>query len=176
MIHTLWSLFVSFSLIGIGAYGGGLVTVPLIQHELVENHDWLSRQEMGGIVAVAQMTPGPIAVNAATLVGYRVAGIGGAVVATSAVILPSLTILILLSRLLDRTRSNEHVRRIRAAIRAGVLSLLLFAVWSYGRGVISGVRELCIAAAAFLVLIVFERRIHPLAVIVSAGLVGLILF
>lgn len=174
-MQTLGSLFVSFCVIGIGAYGGGLVTVPLIQHELVESHDWLSREETGKIVAVAQMTPGPIAINAATFVGYRVAGLPGALVATTAVILPSIAILVILSHVLDRTRPNEHVRRFRASIQTGVVSLLLFAVWSYGRSVISGLPELSIAAAAFFVLIVFERRIHPLAVIVAAGLLGLIL-
>ncbi|MDI9433306.1 MAG: chromate transporter [Sedimentisphaerales bacterium] len=176
MNQTLSSLFVSFCLIGIGAYGGGLVTVPLIQHEITENHDWLSQQEMGRIVAIAQMTPGPIAINAATFVGYRVAGIGGAIVATTAVVLPSITILFILSHIVRRVGSRESVRRLRTGMHAGVLSLLLFAVWSYGRGVVSGAPELGIAVAAFLTLVAFDRRIHPLIVIVAAGLVGLLIF
>lgn len=175
MIHTLSSLFVSFCLIGIGAYGGGLVTVPLIQHEVAEKHDWLSQQEMGKIVAIAQMTPGPIAINAATFVGYRVAGIGGAVVATTAVVLPSITVLFVLSHIVRRVRSSESLARFRTGMHTGVLSLLLFAVWSYGRGVVSGAPELGIAVAAFLALVVFDRRIHPLIVIVAAGLVGMVI-
>ncbi len=176
MSQTLSSLFVSFCLIGIGAYGGGLVTVPLIQHEITENHDWLSQPEMGRIVAIAQMTPGPIAINAATFVGYRVAGIGGAVVATTAVVLPSITILFVLSHIVGRVRSSESLARFRTGMHTGVLSLLLFAVWSYGRGVIAAAPELGIAVAAFLALVAFDRRIHPLIVIVAAGLVGLLVF
>lgn len=175
MNHTLSSLFVSFCLIGIGAYGGGLVTVPLIQHEVAEKHDWLSQQEMGKIVAIAQMTPGPIAINAATFVGYRVAGVGGAVVATTAVVLPSITILFVLSHLVRRVRSSESLARFRTGMHTGVLSLLLFAVWSYGRGVVSGAPELAIAVAAFLTLVAFDGRIHPLIVIVAAGLVGMVI-
>ncbi len=176
MMQTLSSLFISFCLIGIGAYGGGLVTVPLIQHEVTEDHDWLTPEEMGRIVAIAQMTPGPIAINAATFVGYRVAGVGGALVATTAVVLPSVTILIVLSHVLGRTGPRESIRRFRVGVRTGVLSLLLFAVWSYGRGVVLGVPELGIAVAAFLMLVLFERRIHPLVVIFGAGLVGLLIF
>ena len=175
-MQTLWHLFLSFSLIGIGAYGGGLVTLPLIQHELVDHRHWLSLTEMSRVVAIAQMTPGPIAINAATFVGYQVAGICGAIVATVAVVLPSLTILVVLSPVLDRTRSNSHVQRVRAGLRAGVLSLLVFATWSYGRGVISGWPELGITFGAFLLLTTFQRKIHPVVVIVAAGLLGLLIF
>jgi len=86
-------LAVSFMLIGLGAYGGGMVTIPLIQHELVQNRQWLKFDEMGQILAIAQITPGPIAINAATFTGYRLSGVPGALLATAAVILPSLLIL-----------------------------------------------------------------------------------
>lgn len=174
-MEVLWSLLISFGTIGIGAYGGGLVTVPLMQHELV-GRGLLSMAEMSQIVAIAQMTPGPIAVNGATFVGYRVAGLPGAVVATTVVVLPGLFALMILSFCRDRIPANKHSLRIRRGLRAGVLSLLLFAAWSYGRGVIAGLPELLIAATAFFLLRRFEGKIHPLAVIAGAGIVGLVVF
>jgi len=175
-MHTLWLLFVSFALVGLGAYGGGLVAVPLIQHELVDHRAWLSVMEMSRIIAIAQMTPGPISVNAATFVGYRVWGVAGAIVATTAVVLPSLIILAVVSRVLDMTQTNPHVWRIRQGLQAGVLSLLLFSMWSYGRGVISDWPGLAVAAGAFALLMIPKRKIHPVLVIAVAGLVGLIIF
>ncbi len=175
-MQKLWLLAVSFAIIGIGAYGGGLVTVPLIQHELVETRQFLSMEEMSRIVAIAQMTPGPIAVNAATYVGYQVGGLGGALLASTVVVLPAIMILAALSYVRDRMPSNQHFLRVRRGLRAGVLSLLLFATWSYGRGVVTGLPELAIAIGALLILTMFEGKVHPLAVIAGAGVVGLLVF
>lgn len=171
-----WMLAVSFTIIGIGAYGGGIVTVPLMQHELVTTRALLSMQEISQIVAIAQMTPGPIAVNAATFVGYRVASIGGALLATGVVVLPGMLALGLLSHFYPKEDRGRHFRRLRRGVRAGVLSLLLFATWSYGRGVVTGLPELAIAAGSFLCLLFFSKKVHPLAVIAAGGVVGLIIF
>lgn len=175
-MQKLWLLVVSFAIIGIGAYGGGIVTVPLMQHELVKTRHLLSVDEMSKIVALAQMTPGPIAVNGATFVGYRVAGLGGALLATCVVVLPGILLLVTISYVRDRISPNQHVLRLRRGLRAGVLSLLLFAIWSYGQIVVTGLPELAIAIGAFLVLTMFEGKIHPLAVIAGSGLIGLLIF
>jgi chromate transporter len=180
-MQKLWMLTTTFAIIGIGAYGGGLVTVPLIQRELVESHRMLSMDEMSKIVAIAQMTPGPIAVNAATFVGYRVAGLGGALLATAVVVLPGIVLLavpLLFRGLLTQNHRllHSHLMRLRRGLRAGVLSLLIFATASYGRGVVTGLPELAIAVGAFLVLTVFEGKVHPLSVIAGAGLIGLLIF
>ncbi|MFO7958028.1 MAG: chromate transporter [Candidatus Brocadiia bacterium] len=176
MIQKLWLLTASFAIIGIGAYGGGLVTVPLMQRELTQNRSLLTKEEFPKIVAVAQMTPGPIAVNGATFAGYRVAGLLGALVATSVVVFPGLLVVVALSHLRQTVPPNEHLKRLRRGLRAGVLSLLLFAVWAYGDGVITGLPELALAVGAFIVLVLFQRKLHPLAVIVASGVVGLFVF
>jgi chromate transporter len=175
-MDKLWTLAVSFIIIGIGAYGGGLVTVPLMQHELVEGHQLLSMDEMSKIVAIAQMTPGPIAVNGATFVGFRAAGIVGALIATVVVVLPGVSTLAIASYLRRRMQPSYHLLRFRRGLRAGVLSLLLYATWQYGWGVINGPIELAIAMGAFLILTMFEGKVHPLAVIAGAGVVGLLVF
>jgi len=172
----LLRLFTSFALIGLGAYGGGLVTIPLIQRELVANQQWLTFAEMSRIVAIAQMTPGPIAINAATFVGFHLIGIAGAAVATLAVVLPSVLILTVVAPFVDRVGKNRHVQKLRQGIQLGVLSLILFAIWSYGSGVIEGWRDLAIAVGAFSFLVVFEGKLHPVLVILACGVIGLLMF
>jgi len=175
-MQMLIKLFMSFALIGLAAYGGGLVTIPLIQHELVEARHWLGFNEMARIVAIAQMTPGPIDINAATFTGLRLSGILGSIVATVAVVLPSILILVLLVSWIERFKNNGYINRLGQGIQLGVLSLILFAVWSYGYASIKGWLDLAIAAAAFLFLIAFEKRLHPILVILACGVIGLIVF
>jgi len=181
-MNVYLTLAASFALIGLGAYGGGLVTIPLIQHELVDKLHWLKFDEMASIIAIAQMTPGPIAVNAATFVGYRVAGPGiiarllGAAVATTSVILPSIAILAAGAPSLDRISKNKHVQKLRYGLSVGVLSLIIFATWTYGRASIGGLPELTMAVGALAALIIFEGKLHPMLVILAGGLVGLVIF
>ena len=175
-MQMLINLFMSFALIGLGAYGGGLVAIPFIQHELVESRHWLGFNEMARIVAIAQMTPGPIAINAATFTGFRLSGILGAIVATVAVVLPSILIFVLLMPWIDRFKHNGYLHRFGQGVQLGVLSLILFASWSYGSAAIKGWLDFAIAAAAFLFLVVFEKRLHPILVILTCGVIGLIVF
>jgi chromate transporter len=175
-MQILIKLFVSFMLIGLGAYGGGLVTIPLIQHEIVDSKGWLLFDEMARILAIAQMTPGPIAVNAATFTGFRLSGIPGAVLATAAVILPSILILVLIAPWIDRFKDKAYLKRFGRGIQIGVLSLILFAVWSYGHAAIKGWLDLVIAAATFLFLVAFEGKLHPIVIILACGIIGVIVF
>jgi chromate transporter len=175
-MHLLIKLCISFMLVGLGAYGGGLVTIPLIQHELVVSRHWLGFDEMARILAIAQMTPGPIAVNAATFTGFRLSGIAGSVVATAAVVLPSIVILALIVPWIEKFRDNGYVNTFGRGIRLGVLSLILFAVWSYGVAAVRGWVDMLIASSAFLFFIAFEGKLHPIVVILLCGLVGAIAF
>ena len=172
----LIKLFTSFVLIGLGAYGGGLVTIPLIQHELVSGRHWLGFDEMAQILAIAQMTPGPIAVNAATFTGFRLSGILGSVVATAAVVLPSIIILTLIVPWVEKLKSNRYLNKFRNGIRLGVLSLILFAVWSYGVAAVRGWMDLVIAVSAFIFLVVFDGKLHPIIAILACGVIGVIIF
>ncbi|MDD2236944.1 MAG: chromate transporter [Kiritimatiellae bacterium] len=174
-MQMLWQLFKSFALIGVGAYGGGMVTIPLIQHAIVNRHQWLAFDEMASLLAIAQMTPGPIAVNAATFTGFRIAGFAGAATATLAVVLPCILIMILVAPFMERISRNPHVRQIREGVQIGVLSLILYATWSYGSMAIHNLLELAIGLTAFLLLLLFEGRLHPVFVILAGGVAGLFL-
>ena len=123
-------LFITFLKIGAFTFGGGYAMIPLIQKETVETKKWITDDDILEVVAIAESTPGPIAVNSATFVGYRVAGVPGALAATCGVVLPSFVVISLISLVLAEF---EHLKAVKYAffgIRAGVLALLVKAVVS----------------------------------------------
>ncbi len=168
----LLQLMISFMTIGVGAYGGGMVTIPLIQKEIVEFRGWLTFEEMARIIAIAQMTPGPIAVNAATYTGFRLAGFAGASVATFAVILPAIVLMSLLIFALEKLPVQNHLDRFKKAIQPAILSLIIFAVWSFGSRSVTSPWGLVLAVAAFAVMVRFDKKIHPFMIIIASGIVG----
>lgn len=123
----LLQLFISYLKIGFFGFGGGYAMLSLIQNEIVVQHGWLTLAEFTDIVAVSQITPGPIAINSATYVGYAVAGIWGSIVATVAVSLPSLTIMVLLTRFFLQLRNNRYVSGVVRAMKPVVLGMILAA-------------------------------------------------
>lgn len=120
-------LFLSFLQVGLFSIGGGYAAMPLIQDQIVEAHGWLSMNEFADLITIAEMTPGPIAVNSATFVGIRIAGIGGAVVATFGCILPSLIIVSLLAFIYYRYKGLKLLEVILSSLRAAVVALILAA-------------------------------------------------
>ena len=120
-------LFISFFKIGLFGFGGGLAILSLIQME-VEQHGWMSQQEFVDIVAVSQVTPGPIGINCATYVGYTAGGLWGSVLATSAIVLPSLIIMLTICRLYQwlRTRfeGNPYFEQTLRMLRFTVIGLI----------------------------------------------------
>ena len=123
----LLQLFISYLKIGFFGFGGGYAMLSLIQNEIVVQHGWLTLAEFTDIVAVSQITPGPIAINSATYVGYAVAGVWGSIVATVAVSLPSLTIMVLLTRFFLQLRNNRYVTGVVSAMKPVVLGMILAA-------------------------------------------------
>lgn len=118
-------LFGVFLKIGAFTFGGGYAMIPLIQREVVDNRHWIEREDILEITAISQSTPGPIAINAATFVGYEVGGFWGSVAATVGVTLPSFLIILALSAVLQRFSSLTPVRYAFFGIQAGVLALLV---------------------------------------------------
>ena len=121
---TLIKLFFSFLQIGLFSIGGGYAAMPLIQAQVVELHSWLSMEEFIDLVTIAEMTPGPIAINAATFVGTRIAGLMGALTATFGCILPSLFIVSLLSYVYRKYRNLTVLQKILGTLRPAVVGLI----------------------------------------------------
>ena len=178
MIGELFILAMTFMRIGLGAFGGGLATIPFIHYELVVSRPWLTERGFAEVVSLAQMTPGPIAVNAATFVGYRIAGLAGSAVATASVIGAPLAVIIGITWLLSKTtgRWREWTKKVQKALRPVVTGMLFTAFWMVLRPIIEDKRLWllaagCAAAARFPV---FKR--FPQLLLLGAGIAGSLLF
>lgn len=104
---TLLNLFLSFLQIGLFSVGGGYAAIPLIENQIVKTYGWLSMNEFTDLITIAEMTPGPVAINSATFVGLRVAGFGGAVLATFGCILPSMVLVSVMAKVYLRYRKGS---------------------------------------------------------------------
>ena len=168
----LWRVFASFFKIGAFTFGGGYAMIPIIQAEAVEKHGWISDDDILEIVAIAESTPGPIAINAATFVGYRTAGFWGAFCATLGVVLPSFAIILAISYVLREFSELDAVRYAFFGIRAGVLALILKALFTMYKKAPHGIAAYAVMAGAFVASAVFGVSI--LIVVIACALFGLI--
>ena len=123
----LLQLFLSFLQIGLFSVGGGYAAIPLIQSQTVDLHQWLTAEQFLDLAAIAEMTPGPIAINAATFVGLTVAGLPGAVAATFGCVLPSLVIVSLLAYVYRKYRELPLLQSVLGSLRPAVVALILAA-------------------------------------------------
>ena len=124
---TYFNLFLVFFKVGLFSFGGGYAILPLMQHEVVDVNKWISFKEFMDIVAVSQITPGPISINLATHVGYRIGGTLGSTIATTSVILPSIVIISLIVIFLKRFSKLPVVQRVFKSLRITVVGLILAA-------------------------------------------------
>lgn len=149
-IQSIISLFLTFMKIGLFTFGGGYAMIPLIQRETVENKKWISDEDILDIVAIAESTPGPIAINAATFVGYRVGGFFGALSATVGIVLPSFAIITAISFALAKFQDVRWIRFAFYGIRAGVLALIVKALYMMYKQSPKGIFAYLIMLGAFL--------------------------
>lgn len=119
-LELLWSFFQ----IGLFSIGGGYAAMPIIQHQVVDLHGWLNLTEFADIISISQMTPGPIAINSATFVGMRIAGLAGAIVATTGCVLPSCIIVVILARLYLKYKEMALLKGILKGLRPAIIALI----------------------------------------------------
>ena len=180
----LLELFLSFLQIGLFSVGGGYAAIPLIQNQTVELHAWLTETEFMDLATIAEMTPGPIAVNGATFVGLKIAGVPGALAATLGCILPSMIIVSLLAWVYRRYRELPVLQSVLSSLRPAVVALIFSAGLNMLLQVVFGSRSLIspdhvswagagLFAAALFVLRKF--RLNPIIVMLACGGCGLIL-
>ena len=176
-MSVLSVLFFTFIRIGLGAFGGGLATIPFIHHELVASHAWLSEREFAEVVSLAQMTPGPVAVNAATYVGYRLAGFAGSLVATLAVVAAPLALVAVAAWLLSRAsgRMKAGAERVQKALRPVVVAMLFGAFWMVVRPLAGDWRLWPFTLVLFGMSRFFPFRKYPQLLLLAAGAAGMVL-
>ena len=173
-LGLLWRIFFTFFKIGAFTFGGGYAMVPLIQREASEKQGWVTDEDILDIVAIAESTPGPIAINSATFVGYRACGVLGSVCATLGVVLPSLIIILAISSILREFQENLYVQYAFRGIRAGVLALILKAMWGMYKKCKKNVPAYIVMTAAF-VLVAFVK-VPVLWVIAGCAVFGIVTF
>ncbi len=165
------SLFLTFAKIGAFTIGGGYAMLPFIQEEVAEKRKWIDESVMLDIVAIAESTPGPIAINTATFVGTRVCGFWGAFAATFGTVLPSFMIIVFLSQVLGRIIHFEPVAFAFNGIRAGVIALIVKALWTMAKKCPKDLFSAIVGTLAFLVVLFAD--VSVLYVIIGGGLIGL---
>lgn len=171
-------LFLSFLQIGLFSFGGGYAAMPLIQDQVVTRYGWLSMAEFTDLITISQMTPGPIAVNSATFVGIRIAGIPGALVATFGCILPSCILVTAIARLYFKYRNMSVLQGVLGSLRPAVvamiasagISILQTAFWGGAAVTFSGISWLMVALFVVAFLLLQTHRIGPIQVMLLAGL------
>ena len=171
-------LFWGFLKIGLFSFGGGYAAMPLIQEQVVSTHNWLSMAEFTDLITISQMTPGPIAINSATFVGIKIAGIPGALVSTAGCILPSCIIVLMIAKLYMKYRGMHMLQGVLNSLRPAVvamiasagISVLITALWGSAE-LISLAGTNWILAAIFVLCVVLLRkfRMNPILVMVLAG-------
>lgn len=167
-------LFCTFFKIGLFTFGGGYAMIPLIQHEVAENNKWITDDDILEIVAIAESTPGPIAVNSATFVGYRICGVLGSVLATIGVVLPSFVIIFVISFVLKEFENLRAVKYAFIGVRAGVLALVLKALVSmYKKCQKNAVSYAVIVLAAALGIF---TNVNTFLIIITSALIGLVTY
>ncbi len=168
-------LFLSYLKIGFFGFGGGYAMLSLIHNEMVVQHAWLTSEELTDIIAVSQITPGPIAINSATYVGYEVTGtVWGAALATFAVCLPSLTIMLLVTKLYLRLSGNRYVSSAMEGMKPMMIGMILAAALTLlTPETFIDWKSWAILAAA---LTASALKVNPILLIVLAAVAGLLLY
>lgn len=171
-LKNIFKLFTTFFRIGAFTFGGGYAMIPLIQREVVDNHKWLTEDDILEIIVISESTPGPIAINSATFVGYRTAGIFGAAAATFGVVLPSFLLISLIALVLTEFKDIKLVQYAFGGIRAGVLALLVKALHKMYQKAPKGIFGYMIMGIAFFVSAF--TGINVLFVILFCALAGIL--
>ncbi len=162
--------------IGLVGFGGGYAMLSLIQEEVVTKHGWLTFQEFTDIVAISQMTPGPIGINSATYIGYTVTGtVWGSLVATIAVMIPSFVIVLLISLSFEKIKDNKHFNALFTGIRPASVGLIGAAfLMLLNRENFIDITSVILFLTAFI--LVVKKWMHPILVIILGGLAGFVIY
>lgn len=171
-------LFFSFLQVGMFSFGGGYAAMPLIQGQVVTAHKWLSMSEFTDLITISQMTPGPIAVNSATFVGIKIAGIPGALVATFGCILPSCIIVTVIAKLYLKYRNMAMLQGVLNSLRPAVvamiasagISILISAFWGNAAAIaLAGTKWSLVVIFVVCIVLLRKIKMNPIWVMVLAG-------
>jgi len=178
-LKTLFKLFITFFKIGLFTFGGGYAMVAVMERELVERKKWIEHEEFLDVIAIAESTPGPIAINSATYIGYKRAGVLGSIFATLGVIVPSFVIIFAISLVFDRFMEFKAVQYAFRGIQAGVAFIILSAGFKMLKKIKRTPLNLVLFSAttiAMITLSLFALKFSSIFYILIGGTIGLIVY
>ncbi|KEH98532.1 chromate transporter [Clostridium botulinum C/D str. BKT12695] len=170
----LFNLFITFFKIGLFSFGGGYAMLSMIQQEVVSKHAWVSAGEFINMVAISQATPGPIAINMATYVGFKVSNILGATFATLGVVMPSVIIMIIITKFFVKFKDNKYVEGAFKGLRPATVGLVAAAAVLVSAGAFIDYKSIIIFLVAFI--LSFKYKFDPILMIIISGVVGFIVY
>lgn len=173
-MEILIKLYFVFLKIGTFSFGGGYAMLPFMKREIVENNCWISMSQFSDIIGISQMTPGPVAINSATFVGYKVGGVGGSVVATLGVITTSFILVTIINKILDKFKESITVKAILAGMRPILIALIIYAFIDLAKESYVDLKSIIITIIIGIILV--SKKVHPILVIVIATILGLIFY
>ncbi|MCB6364982.1 chromate transporter [Intestinibacillus massiliensis] len=169
---TLLELALTFARIGICTFGGGYAMLPILQREIVDARHWATEDELMDYYAIGQCTPGVIAVNTATFIGYKKRGVAGAAAATLGIVAPSIIIITIIAAFIQQFAHLPAVQHAFAGVRIAVCALVLHSVYKMARKGVTDWLTGCILIATFIAVAFFG--VSPVLVVVLAGAAGIL--
>ena len=183
-LKVLWQVFFSFFKIGAFTFGGGYAMIPLIQNEAVEKRHWVTDEDILDVIAIAESTPGPIAINSATFVGYKAAGVLGSVCATLGVVLPSFIIILIVAKCYEKFKTNQIVKGCMSGLKPAVvgliggaiLSVVLTVFFPNGWAVAEFTKPTFYVSLGIFGLMLFLsfKKVHPIILICISAAIGIV--
>ncbi|WP_134698612.1 chromate transporter [Ammoniphilus sp. YIM 78166] len=167
----IWDIFITFLKIGPVTFGGGYAMIPLIEREVVVRREWLKVHEVTDIFAVAESVPGAIAINSATFIGYRIAGLRGAIAAMAGIMLPTFLIVIALGVSFLYFKDNPKMKAAFEGIRPAIVALIAYAGYKLGK--IAVIDKTTFVLTGITVLVLLSIHFHPVLIIVSGAVIGI---
>lgn len=185
----LLEIFISFFQIGLFSIGGGYAALPLIEHQVLEVHNWLTLSEFADLLTISQMTPGPIALNASTFVGTKVAGLPGAIIATIGCVTPSCIIVLTLAYFYFKYKNLSGIQGVLKGLRPAVvsliasagLSILLLAVFKSEDVTLftmklNDINYISVVLVALGVFVLRKYKMDPIKVMIITGVIGIFVY
>ena len=167
-------IFLSFLKIGAFSFGGGYAMLPLIQREIVNSHNWITYKEFIDIIGISQMTPGPIAINSATFVGFKVSGILGSISATLGVVTFSFILVSIANHYIVKFKESYILKAALTGMRPALIGLIISVFISLGRESYKDIKSVIIG---FIILgLLLTNKLHPILVILISGVLGIIFY
>ena len=170
---TLVTLYLTFCKVGVMTFGGGLAMMPMLQKELIEKRGWITDEDLIDYYAIGQSTPGIVAVNVSTFVGYKQAGIAGGIIGTAGIVTPSLIIIMVLANLISSVNDYPWVQKALSGVNVAVAALLTKVTLNFAKNTVKNVFSLALALVSFV--LVYFFKVPSFFIIVGAIVLGTVI-